>query len=694
MFRPSSVWRHAPRLVLAIALSVGLATGAHAQFETRWVSAGDLHNWYSAAGAECEECFENAQQFGWRWPGRYPHTDMQVSKGLWIGALNVADPDGGDAFPVRVVHVGPRVTGVGEVFPDLFELVTRWSLPVVTVNGEATLAPARMRPDRVDPSIPSDVMLVTRVHTLLGLTMERRVYQFSQPSHDDFHVIEYVLTNTGNADGDADIELPGQTLQGVTLFTLARLAIAAEARYLVGNPTGWGKNTMNDARGDGLGASQPQPDPADEQFRAQFAWHGYFPGTSLPYDNLGASAQFPAINIASSDTLGRLTASPFAGVVTLHADASATDATDDPSQPSTTRAVQSDDPLFSTNDATDAAKMAAEYALMTSGHQPRHATTVEPTGMPGFLSPTRDPSQGSSGGFSFTNGYGPYTLAPGESVRIVVAEAAGGLSREANEAIGAAFKASGNDAGAGLTYAGDTKTKNEWVFTSRDSLFQTFRRALATYDAGYAIPMAPVPPAAFSVSSGAGRLHLEWTPSEGAAGYDIFRTEGGYNSPYTRVYSAGATETSFDDTDVVLSVPYYYHIVSVGSEAANDGTGMTPPGALRSSPHVTQTYAPAYVLPVAVEGTPEATALRVSPPVPHPVRGRAGFGIDLARSASVTAAVYSVTGREVARLVSGRTLAAGHHEVEWTTSDVAPGVYVLRVWTAAASRSVRVVVVR
>ena len=44
---------------------------------------------------------------------------------------------------------------------------------------------------------------------------------------------------------------------------------------------------------------------------------------------------------------------------------------------------------------------------------------------PGFTNPTGDPSLGTPGGFSFTNGYGPYTLAPGDSITLVFAEGCG-----------------------------------------------------------------------------------------------------------------------------------------------------------------------------------------------------------------------------------------------------------------------------
>jgi len=577
--------------LLLAGLAVALAVPARAQFETRWVAAGDLHNWYSSSGSECEVCLVNNQQYGFRWPGIYQYTDTQAAKGMWIGATDVTGPQG-ESFPFRVVHVGPRVRGVGEVFPTLFELVSRYELPVVTVDGDQSFPSAEMIVDRVDPTIPSDVMLNSEFNTLLGVTVQRRVYQFSQQYHDDYHVIEYVFTNTGNTDGDADIELPNQTVEGFQVFFQARMAVAAEGRYVVANSVGWGRNTMNDTRGDGLVA-----DPADEQFRAQYAWHGKSTDSSLPYDNLGASAQASVLNIAPSDTLGRFTASQFVGVVTLHADASPSNEADDVTQPSTTSWVHSDDPITSNNDAFNGVRMAAEYSLMTSGHKPRHATTIEPTGLPGFLNPTNDPSQGTSGGYSYANGYGPYTLAPGESIRIVVAEAANGLSREANTAIGRAFRASGNNANAGLTFMGQTMTKNEWIFTGRDSLFQTFRRAIANYESDYAIPSGPRPPRTLDIRSGGDRVTLEWSVYDDAPAFDaweIYRAQAAYDSTYTLIHTSGPNETSYADTTPIRGIDYYYYVVAVQNAGSNPGGALTPGGVpLRSSRYVTQSYVPA-----------------------------------------------------------------------------------------------------
>lgn len=590
------------RLALAAAFLAGAAIvrPAGAQFVNKWLSAGSLHNWYSEVGGECEVCgFVGNQQDGLRWPGIYRYRDSQAAKGIWIGAKNVTD-DTGTNWETRVVHQGPRVRGSGEFFPVRFDMVSRFDPPQVFVDGNLTEPEASMANDDVDPDIPADRMIVNEVNTLLGLTMERRIMQFSQDWHDNYHVIEYTFTNTGNTDGDPDIELPNQTLEDIYVFLQWRWSVAFETRYIIGNGTGWGMNAMLDTRGDGVKA-----DPPGEQFRAQFVWHGKFPPFNA-YDNIGGPIlpevlPDPGGLIASTDTLGRLGSSHFVGAVTLHADVSPSNPADDPSQPATTTWVGSDEPFTSQNDAYNPAKMALEYSIMSSGHKsPRHADVVEPSGLPGFLKPTGDPALGTPGGFSNANGYGPYTLGPGESFRFVIAEAAAGLSREANESLGQQWKASGANPDASLTYTvggtSHTMTKNEWVFTSRDSLFQTFARAKANFDSGYEdLPRAPMPPSIFNVDGGGDRIQLTWDvyPDADHDGFEIYRARGRYDSTYTLIHTAGAGERQYDDTNPIRGIDYYYYIVSTKNGSANDGGALTPAGrTLRSSRYYTQTYDP------------------------------------------------------------------------------------------------------
>ena len=590
-----------PPLALSVAVTLaclGSATLAHAQFAKKWLSAGSFHNWYSEVGAEVESGgFVGTQQDGARWPGVYRFTDTQAWKGLWIGARDFVDETGTN-WPFRVVHAGPRVSGSGEFFPVRFEMISKHPPTDVFVDGFLSESLAPMANDKVDPNIVADRMIITTVNTLIGLTMERRAMQFSQEYHDNYHILEYTFTNTGNTDGDAAIELQNQTLKDVYIFPQWRLSPTKETRYVIGNATGWGINAMLDIWGDGAAENLPAP---GTPVRAQYTWHGFYPQKAVSYNNIGGPIlpqALPAVQISNVDTLGRLGAYHFVGAATLHADQSASDDSDNPAQPSTTTWIGSDEPFQSQNDAFHPVKMEQEYKIMSSGHRlPSHAYAVEPTGMPGWLTGTNDPSLGTPGGFSNANGYGPYTLGPGESVRIVLAEAVSGLSREAAAAIGRAYKLSGANDNAQIPYTVDgqvhQKTKNEWVFTGRDSLYHTFLRAMANFESGYAIPDAPAPPSVVNVNSGGDRINISWEyPADVPLpdGFEIYRAANAFDSTYTLIHSTGPGETSFDDKTPIRGIDYYYYVVAV-KNANTDPTGMTPTGVpLRSSRYATQTY--------------------------------------------------------------------------------------------------------
>lgn len=567
---------------IIVLLCVGFSQSSDAQFRANWLSAGSYHNWYSEIGMEIEHGLRNVQQFGKRWPGIYPYQDMQAARALWIGVKDYTD-NRGDRWDRKVVHVGPRGSGGGVFFPIDFTAISRFEVPVIFVDGDLQFSESPMEVDEVDPTIDADVMIRTIVNTEIGLTMERRIKQFSVEGHDNYHILEYIFTNTGNVNDDPNIELPNQTLEDVVIFFQSRLSAVRETRYLIGNHTGWGRNTMNDARG------VPGIDPDDVTFRAQFSWHGYDPTKTVPYDNIGAPIWYrdSAGFIAVADTIGRLGAPHFGGVVTIHADRGPNDPSNDPAQPSTTSYVGSDDRLNSGNDPYNPTRMREEYDLMTAGHRAtRHAYAVEPSG--NFAVQRANPNLGTSGGFSYANGYGPYTLGPGESIRLVVAEGVSGLSRDEAIRVGRLFKDGAiNDA-----------AKNEMVLTGRDSLFQTFQRAIDNFESGYAIPRPPLPPSVVEVNSGGDRITVSWEPHPDAGdikAYRIYRATERYDSTYYLVHEASPAERSFDDREPIRGLQYFYYIVSVADAPAGTPPEIAPGGELISSRYWTQTYDPAFL---------------------------------------------------------------------------------------------------
>lgn len=549
-------------LLLFLIMNVSL----FGQFESKWMAVGTLHNWYSEIGSEIEHGLYASQQYGLRWPASQPYKDIQCAKAIWIGSTNFTD-EKGDNYPHKVVHVGPRVTGANEFFPISLKTVVPFDpMPAVFVDGDQSYL-QQTEADLLDPNMPFDAMLINVANTQLGITMERKIYQYSHKGHNNYIVSEYKFKNTGNTDADADIELPNNTLTDVYFFFQYRWAIDRSSRYSIGNSSGWGINTMLDTRGDRVKVDADNP----EGMRIQYAWHGKYPSFSAPYtdkdnkaiDNLGAPIITPFTPYTTrEDTTWRLASAQFCGVITLHADKSATDKSDDITQPSTTSWVGSDDVLTQSNSAYDKAKMTQEYTTwMAGGHKsPRHCDVVQPDGK--FMEPTGDPALGTPGGFSAANGYGPYTMGPGDSITIIWAEAVDGIDFQ-----------TGYDTGLKLKRRQITNLeKNQVVFQSKDSLFRTFRTILSDYNAGWNIPKPPKPPQIFEINSGGDRISLSWElyPGESPDAFEIYRARDRYDSNYTLIYTAPGSARSYDDITPIRGINYFYSIQCVGNGLKSD----------------------------------------------------------------------------------------------------------------------------
>jgi len=509
--------------------------------EVKWMSIGDLHNWYSAAGCEIEVGRTGQvsdQQDGLRYPAFYRVQDNQAAKGLWLGASNFFDPIVDKTYEKKVVHAGPRHLDIeNETMPIDITMDGKYDHPSVLVdNDPATNLQYLDDVDNVDPSLPADRRINNKVQTSLGVKMERTIYAFTHPDHQNYHIQEYVFTNNGCFDKDCNTTFE-QTVEGFQVYFQYRYAISREGMIYDGNwlpqSAAWGHNTMNDVIGE-----NPDNPALNDQFyddgkimRAFYSWQGYHSDAS--FDNIGGP---------NAPGEGHLGAAQFAGVVTLHADKSPSDNSDDIYQPSTTWFITSDDPTTSGNDQFNETKSINEYTnYMTVGHPEQSQAEIVGSGNANQFN---DPRTGSNpGGTSQGIGFGPYTLAPGESIRIVLAEAASGLSREMCYIVGQNWK---NDVFTdNYPISSDLHThmlnqynrgsgknlyKNSWVFTGADSIIQTFKRAKYNFDlmeSGQALPETPRPPSIFNVTSGGDRIIIDWTneaeSSPGFDGYNLYR---------------------------------------------------------------------------------------------------------------------------------------------------------------------------
>ena len=586
------------KLILIIA---SLFSSVLAQ-EVKWMSIGDLHNWYSAAGCEIEVGRTGQvsdQQDGLRYPAFYRVQDNQAAKGLWLGASNFFDPIVNKTYEKKVVHAGPRHLDIeNETIPIDISMDGKYDHPSVLVdNDPATNLQYLDDVDNIDPSLPSDRRINNNVQTSLGVKMKRTIYAFTHPDHQNYHIQEYVFTNNGCFDKDCNTTFE-QTVEGFQVYFQYRYAISREGMVYDGNwlpqSAAWGHNTMNDVIGE-----NPDNPASNDQFyddgrimRAFYSWQGYHSDAS--FDNIGGP---------NAPGEGHLGAAQFVGVVTLHADKSPSDNSDDIYQPSTTWFITSDDPSTSGNDQFNETKSINEYTnYMTVGHPEQSQAEIVGSGNANQFN---DPRTGSNpGGTSQGIGFGPYTLAPGESIRIVLAEAASGINREMCYIVGQNWK---NDVFTDNypisselhTHmlnqynrgSGKNLYKNSWVFTGADSIIQTFKRAKYNFDlmeSGQSLPETPRPPSIFNVTSGGDRIIIDWTneaeSSPGFDGYNLYRlkfkpdtTLFAYNvnqgllSPLDEsiatIWQLDAGQYEFQDVTAERGFDYFYFL-----EAFDNGT--------------------------------------------------------------------------------------------------------------------------
>ncbi|HET6567992.1 MAG TPA: T9SS type A sorting domain-containing protein, partial [Rhodothermales bacterium] len=239
----------------------------------------------------------------------------------------------------------------------------------------------------------------------------------------------------------------------------------------------------------------------------------------------------------------------------------------------------------------------------------------------------------SQGGFAPTVTYGPYEMAPGETIHIVMVFSADGMPYKAQVEIGNAFKRNGTDESFVIEYdangdgtidcqtfdyttfdtGNECMTKNQWVMTARDSLFKNFIKARDVWNASeqmskYPIAEPPRPPASFTVDGKPDQIELRWELPEGGpnrVGWEVYRTSNiTDNLPYTCLAGNGpeclspmlaAGATSYDDKSAIRGTSYFYYVQAVGENQPVDPKAIagTPGGLpLKSSLYYTLTYIP------------------------------------------------------------------------------------------------------
>ncbi|MBN1997570.1 hypothetical protein JW935_08465, partial [candidate division KSB1 bacterium] len=570
--------------------------------EVKWLRVGSLHYTFAIEGAEFEmhrTGMLKEQNDGLSWPSQFVGQDNVAAKSLWIGTTDFADPVSGETYKYKVIAAGPRVTNIKtELMPVEFKLYGKFPSPLVIVDGD--IATDMALNDVLDEEIPDlvpDRMIYHKLHTSIGITITRKMMAFSQQYNDNYFIYEYTFKNTGiiNTKGEK-IE---RKLTGCVFHFGYRYALGGEAYeegWLVNSNIGWGKNTMNQVIGQDPAAGDP--------FRAEYSWYGHH--SSSPVDDWGCP------NYVHGGNLG---GSQYVGCVVLHADVSATDKNDDPNQPTTTLFLGSDDKVQG-NNQYDPLLMTLKYEAMTAGHPEKtHADEVGDGDADQYGT---DP-----GGYSHGQGFGPYDLAPGDSIRIVLAEGVSGIDRLTSYKVGENWFRDN----APFTLPDGTPTddrneyKKQWVITGEDSLKKMFQHALDNYDNGYNIPVPPPPPQLFEVKSGGDRITITWANNAESFpqfnGYRLYRAIDRPDTTFELIFEcdAGNVVNSYDDTKALRGRDYYYYIQSKDDGSTNTEKPGVP---LTSSLFYTITNKPAYLRRPAAEKLSEIRIV----PNPYHIRAR------------------------------------------------------------------------
>ncbi len=582
----------------------------------RYIRIGELQSHFTAYGSE--RAWNNSYYEGLRWPADYSFTDNAVIKRAWVAIKDYTDENGfyWDTW-ANYIYSG-YVTH--SLFPMELKQTAKFDPPTVYVDGVNITAPYSGDVDAVNPNQIPDRIVNNVVNMSCGLTMTRRVLAFSQPYHDNYFIKEYVFTNTGNTDYDAEIEL-SDSLRGLRVGWGTRYSVCREGAANSDNQQSWGKHSWVTRRGENYATHAAdvkaftEDTPLDELdwIRGAFSWLGQ--SEVVTYDMIGA----PDMN-----GKGRLTAPQFAGSAVLHVDKSVQDRSDDPQQP-VFLGWHAGDTYPSIGDLreTDQLGMSQVYDMLSGNPYPNE----DKGGTDRFYEENTnsithkvDPYtiHNDGGGTNVMLTYGPWDLGPGDSIKFVEVEGISGLSRPQCEDIGRRWlTAYRDDSDNGpfelppdgrfpveVNYGGTTDDedlyKNAWVYTGMDSILLTFSRAIRNYNMDYQIPQPPEPPPVFEINSGGDKIMLSWvgSPSESNAnfgGYRIYRAVGKPDTLFDRIADLPPGEEYFEDKTANRGFSYYYYIVSYTDGSQNSAGVANPTGVLESSRFYTKTNKAAYL---------------------------------------------------------------------------------------------------
>jgi hypothetical protein len=599
-------------MALALALCFGPSLHAQITIETAIIRLGRYQTAVASDGAQA-----SITQPGWTlhpgegyWekgfdPLSYGGIDQPVCK-------NWTDPDG-KFWPFMTVWPNQETSPIK--FPLRLEdgryihNFVRYPQTLVTVNKTVTSSTesrGELNPGAINAQhTTADQFVESTSLTNVGLEFRRRIYAWSHFQDNNYIICEYIIKNYGAGWGPNQklkldlatfkfsidtVRLPEQTIKDF-IFGLMRLRIVT---YL---------------------------GPRRLQEKCWFSAYGFRNGDSLrimySYDGqvLGFSYDSPGEPLLAQQ--GRLQNYMGHFVQLLHADKAWTDVSDDITQPRYTSYAQN------WNDGTPKiwgdAKTELMYRWIVDSTTIGGPFYAGPDVLPGLHQVNMD-DRGYSVPVSVPNynqyyahsHVGPYDIPPGKSIRIVFAMGIAGLDPEKAFQVGRDwFKGT-------CTYTGRSNSpvprpvratdndwaKDQWVFTSVDSMMKTGSRAKWNMEHNFQIPVPPPPLETLTIAEQVGGVKLSWSKNAEAdptfEGYRIYRAEGASDTTIYRLIadlskSKGTLTNEYIDQQLDRGPDYYYYVTTY---SISSGPNAYRPGEiLESGVNYVEAFSPSRFVP-------------------------------------------------------------------------------------------------
>jgi hypothetical protein len=442
-----------------------------------------------------------------------------------------------------------------EVLPQKLDKEPLSRRPVVIDNwrfGEYQTAGPPAAPSSRSDEWAEEIVL-TKWTTLAGVTFTRRHMTWSYPAFDDFILVEIEFENTGDSDGDGVRDLAEETLDEVYIPMMGcwMLTDAGLCHYNRSDRWHWyNAGGLDDwiVYSENAGYAGPAAG-----LKMIVDWDGDSP--EFPWDDTGDPVNTLIIS-PSCDTgrkEGEFCSYQYMGFGPLAYEDGGTwgfntrDAgkfvqpTGD--QPHAVRFFRIEGETVSDDPRPNAHDRKAMYDMVAGS---------------GF-----DANPSSMGVFYSTQTFGPYTLAPGDKGKLVVAWVGG------------------SGAGEDDLYTWTRTTRNDQGELAKGETWMAefFTRAKWAYDNEYDLPDAPPDVYAVVTNSPDATNRLNWSSASNAvnpdygvadvAGYRIYRSEWNPDGPWSQVGEVSSATTTFTDTASVAGFNYWYSVRSYASGHAD-----------------------------------------------------------------------------------------------------------------------------